>query len=65
MFALEDAPPSEFERTALPAELAGPPIALRPLAPSLEMTVALWWRGDRHLSPAARAFRQFAEEHRP
>jgi DNA-binding transcriptional LysR family regulator len=47
------------------AELAGPPIALRPLAPALRMTVALWWRRDRHLSPAARAFRQFAEARRP
>jgi LysR family transcriptional activator of glutamate synthase operon len=47
------------------AELPGPPITLRPLEPELEMTVALWWRRDRHLSPAARAFREFAETHRP
>jgi DNA-binding transcriptional LysR family regulator len=47
------------------AELPGPPITLRPLEPELEMTVALWWRRDRHLSPAARAFQEFAETHRP
>ena len=29
------------------------------------MTVALWWRRDRHLSPAARAFVEFARAHRP
>jgi DNA-binding transcriptional LysR family regulator len=29
------------------------------------MAVALWWRRDRHLSPAARAFVEFARAHRP
>ncbi|MDQ6604942.1 MAG: LysR substrate-binding domain-containing protein [Actinomycetota bacterium] len=47
------------------AELPGPPVALRPLRPTLRMTVALWWRRDRHLSPAARAFVEFARAHRP
>ncbi|MHB8692711.1 MAG: LysR family transcriptional regulator [Solirubrobacteraceae bacterium] len=47
------------------AELPGPPITLRPLEPELEMTVALWWRRDRHLSPAARAFLEFAGAHAP
>jgi len=42
------------------AELPGPPVALRPLSPALRMTVALWWRRGRHLSPAARAFVEFA-----
>jgi DNA-binding transcriptional LysR family regulator len=42
------------------AELPGPPVALRPLRPALRMTVALWWRRGRHLSPAARAFVEFA-----
>jgi LysR family transcriptional regulator, transcription activator of glutamate synthase operon len=41
------------------AELPGPPVALRPLDPPLEMAVALWWRRGRHLSPAARAFTEF------
>ena len=44
------------------AELPGPPVALRPLKPALRMTVALWWRRGRHLSPAARAFVQFARD---
>ncbi len=47
------------------AELPGPPVALRPLRPELRMTVALWWRRDRHLSPAARAFVEFARVRRP
>jgi LysR family transcriptional activator of glutamate synthase operon len=47
------------------AELPGPPVALRPLRPALRMAVALWWRRDRHLSPAARAFVEFARAHRP
>ena len=42
------------------AELPGPPIALRPLSPALRLTVALWWRRGRNLSPAARAFVDFA-----
>jgi LysR family transcriptional activator of glutamate synthase operon len=44
------------------AELPGPPVMLRPLRPALRMTVALWWRRGRVLSPAARAFVQFARE---
>jgi DNA-binding transcriptional LysR family regulator len=44
------------------AELAGPPVALRPLNPPLRMVVALWWRRGRHLSPAARAFVEFSRE---
>jgi DNA-binding transcriptional LysR family regulator len=44
------------------AELPGPPVAVRPLSPALRMTVALWWRRGRHLSPAARAFVEFARE---
>jgi LysR family transcriptional activator of glutamate synthase operon len=47
------------------AELPGPPVALRPLSPPLEMAVALWWRRGRHLSPAARAFVDFARERAP
>jgi DNA-binding transcriptional LysR family regulator len=44
------------------AELPGPPVALRRLSPALTMTVALWWRRGRHLSPAARAFVEFSRE---
>jgi DNA-binding transcriptional LysR family regulator len=44
------------------AELPGPPVAVRPLSPALRMTVALWWRRGRHLSPAARAFVEFSRE---
>jgi DNA-binding transcriptional LysR family regulator len=47
------------------AELPGPEIAVRPLQPPLRMTVALWWRRARHLSPAARAFVDFARARRP
>jgi DNA-binding transcriptional LysR family regulator len=44
------------------AELPGPPVAVSPLSPALRMTVALWWRRGRHLSPAARAFVEFSRE---
>jgi DNA-binding transcriptional LysR family regulator len=46
-------------------ELPGPRIALRPLQPTLRMTVALWWRRGRRLSPAAQAFVDFAAAQRP
>ena len=46
-------------------ERPGPPIAFRPLAPPLCMEVVLWWRGDRRLTPAGRAFVDFAAAHRP
>jgi DNA-binding transcriptional LysR family regulator len=41
-------------------ERPGAPIAFRPLSPPLRMPVVLWWRGGRRLSPAARAFVDFA-----
>jgi LysR family transcriptional activator of glutamate synthase operon len=47
------------------AELPGPPVVLRPLSPPLRMAVALWWRRGRHLSPAARAFVDFATRRAP
>jgi DNA-binding transcriptional LysR family regulator len=47
------------------AELPGPAVALAPLRPPLRMTVALWWRRGRHLSPAARAFVEFVRAHAP
>lgn len=46
-------------------ELPGPRIAFRPLVPALRMTVALWWRRGRRLSPAAEAFVEFAAAQRP
>jgi DNA-binding transcriptional LysR family regulator len=47
------------------AGLPGQPLSVRPLSPPIAMTVALWWRGDRELSPAARAFREFVVARRP
>jgi LysR family transcriptional activator of glutamate synthase operon len=46
-------------------ERQGVPISFRPLAPALRMTVALWWRRGRRLSPAARAFIEFVGARRP
>jgi DNA-binding transcriptional LysR family regulator len=46
-------------------ELPGPSVSFRPLSPPLRMRVVLWWQEGRRLSPAARAFVEFAREHRP
>ncbi len=46
-------------------ERPGAEITFRPLAPPLRLSVALWWRAGRRLSPAARAFVDFAQAHRP
>jgi DNA-binding transcriptional LysR family regulator len=46
-------------------ERPGAPITFRTLSPPLRMRVALWWRTGRRLSPAARAFLEFAAAHRP
>jgi LysR family transcriptional regulator, transcription activator of glutamate synthase operon len=46
-------------------ERPGAPITFRTLSPPLTMRVALWWREGRRLSPAARAFVDFAAAHRP
>jgi LysR family transcriptional activator of glutamate synthase operon len=46
-------------------ELPGAEITIRPLAPPLRLSVVLWWRAGRRLSPAARAFVDFARVHRP
>ena len=46
-------------------ERPGARITFRPLAPPLRLSVVLWWRAQRRLSPAARAFVQFAATHRP
>jgi LysR family transcriptional regulator, transcription activator of glutamate synthase operon len=41
----------------------GPPIELRSLDPPIRLPVTLMWREDRHVSPAARAFVEFARAH--
>jgi DNA-binding transcriptional LysR family regulator len=46
-------------------ERPGPPVSFRPLSEDLRLTVVLWWKRGRRLSPAARAFVQFADQHRP
>jgi DNA-binding transcriptional LysR family regulator len=46
-------------------ERPGPRVSVRALGDPLRMTVALWWSRGRRLSPAARTFVQFADEHRP
>jgi DNA-binding transcriptional LysR family regulator len=43
-------------------EWPGPEISFRPLDPPLWMQVVLWWRRGRRLSPAARAFVDFARQ---
>jgi DNA-binding transcriptional LysR family regulator len=45
-------------------ELPGPAVSFRPLSPALRMGVVLWWQRGR-LSPAARAFVEFADAQRP
>jgi LysR family transcriptional activator of glutamate synthase operon len=45
-------------------ELPGPRVSFRPLSPTLRMAVVLWWLKSRRLSPAARAFIEFAASER-
>jgi LysR family transcriptional activator of glutamate synthase operon len=52
-----------FGAAILPRSLAqreGPPIDIRVLRPSVRLPVMLLWRERRHISPAARAFIEFA-----
>jgi LysR family transcriptional regulator, transcription activator of glutamate synthase operon len=52
-----------FGASALPLSLIrreGPPIETRALRPAVRLPVSLIWRRDRHQSPAARAFIDFA-----
>jgi LysR family transcriptional activator of glutamate synthase operon len=54
-----------FGASVLPRSLIereGPPLEVRPLRPAVRLPVALVWRRDRHHSPAARAFIEFARE---
>jgi DNA-binding transcriptional LysR family regulator len=46
-------------------EMPGPEVLFRPLAPGLRMSVVLWWQRGRRISPAARAFVEFARGVRP
>lgn len=46
-------------------EQPGPTILVRSLSPPLRMSVALWWRRGRRLSPAAHAFVAFVAAQRP
>jgi len=41
-------------------ELPGPEVCSRPLSPALRLEVVLRWQGGGRLSPAARAFVDFA-----
>jgi LysR family transcriptional activator of glutamate synthase operon len=57
-----------FGASALPRSLMerdGPPVDVRPLRPALRLPVSLVWRRGRHLSPAARAFVDFACDQAP
>jgi DNA-binding transcriptional LysR family regulator len=52
-----------FGASALPLSLIrreGPPVEVRTLRPAVRLPVGLAWRRDRRLSPAARAFVDFA-----
>jgi DNA-binding transcriptional LysR family regulator len=52
-----------FGATVLPRSFthrAGPPLEVRGLQPTIRLPVALLWRKGRHLSPAAKAFLDFA-----
>jgi DNA-binding transcriptional LysR family regulator len=52
-----------FGAAVLPSSLTsreGPPVEVRSLRPRVRLPVALLWREQRHTSPAARAFIEFA-----
>lgn len=54
-----------FGTAVLPRSLTereGPPVDVRALRPAVRLPVALLWRRDRRLSPAARAFVDYARE---
>jgi LysR family transcriptional regulator, transcription activator of glutamate synthase operon len=54
-----------FGTAVLPRSLTereGPPVDVRPLRPAVRLPVALLWRRDRRLSPAARTFVEYARE---
>jgi DNA-binding transcriptional LysR family regulator len=43
-------------------EWEGPPVDVRGLRPAVRLPVALLWRRDRRLAPAARTFIEYARE---
>jgi LysR family transcriptional regulator, transcription activator of glutamate synthase operon len=54
-----------FGAAVLPRSLTereGPPVDVRGLRPAVRLPVTLLWRRNRHQSPAARAFIDFAQE---
>jgi LysR family transcriptional regulator, transcription activator of glutamate synthase operon len=54
-----------FGTAVLPRSLIereGPPVDVRALRPAVRLPVTLLWRRDRRLSPAARAFVEYARE---
>jgi LysR family transcriptional regulator, transcription activator of glutamate synthase operon len=54
-----------FGTAVLPRSLIereGPPVDVRALRPAVRLPVALLWRRDRRLSPAARTFVEYARE---
>jgi LysR family transcriptional regulator, transcription activator of glutamate synthase operon len=54
-----------FGTAVLPRSLIvrqGPPVDVRALRPAVRLPVALLWRRDRRLSPAARTFLEYARE---
>ena len=57
-----------FGTAVLPRSLIvreGPPVDVRPLRPAVRLPVALLWRRDRRLSPAARTFIEYARAASP
>jgi len=54
-----------FGTAVLPRSLTerkGPAVDVRPLRPAVRLPVAMLWRRDRRLSPAARAFIEYARD---
>lgn len=64
-FLLRSLASAGFGTAVLPRSLTareGPPIDVRALRPAVRLPVALLWRRDRRLSPAARTFLEYARE---
>src|SRR3954451_5031822 len=67
-FLLRSLASAGFGTAVLPRSLTvreGPPIDVRALRPAVRLPVALLWRRDRRLSPAARTFLEYAREAAP
>jgi DNA-binding transcriptional LysR family regulator len=64
-FLLRSLASAGFGTAVLPRSLTlreGPPIDVRALRPAVRLPVALLWRRDRRVSPAARTFLEYARE---